>query len=51
MTDEERKKLVGNLRQTGDYDDFVDFSEGDIVKLIEPANRLLSQIENLLDKN
>ena len=43
--------VIFNLRQTGDYDDFVDFSEEDVVKLIEPADRLISQIKNLVNKN
>ena len=30
--------VIFNLRQTGDYDDFVDFSEEDVIKLIDPAN-------------
>ena len=42
--------VIFNLRQTGDYDDFVNFSEEDVIKLIEPANQLISQIEKLLNK-
>jgi len=34
--------VIFNLRQTGDYDDFVDFSEEDVIELIDPANRLIS---------
>jgi uncharacterized protein (UPF0332 family) len=39
-----------DLRQTGDYDDFLDFSEEDTLDLLEPANRLITHIESILKK-
>ena len=37
-----------NKRQTGDYDDFVELEEEDVLNLIEPASKLIKSIENLL---
>lgn len=37
-----------DLRQTSDYDDFIDFNEEDVLDLIEPANELVKSIEALL---
>lgn len=39
-----------DLRQTGDYDDFLDFSEDDALDLLEPADRLITHIESILKK-
>jgi uncharacterized protein (UPF0332 family) len=36
------------MRQTGDYDDYIDFKKEDVLELIEPANELISKIELLL---
>ncbi|GGA92322.1 HEPN domain-containing protein [Puia dinghuensis] len=37
-----------DLRQTGDYDDFIDFNEEKVLELLGPAEKLISRIENLL---
>jgi uncharacterized protein (UPF0332 family) len=39
---------IFDLRQTGDYDDYIDFKKEDVLELIEPANELISKIETLL---
>lgn len=39
---------IFDLRQTGDYDDFIDFDEQRVLELIEPAAKLITQIEILL---
>ena len=41
---------IFDLRQTGDYDDFIDFDEQRVLELIEPANKLIAQIEAILRK-
>ena len=40
-----------DLRQTGDYDDFIDFDREKVMELLEPADQLISTIERLLLKN
>lgn len=37
-----------DLRQTGDYDDFMDFSMEQVLDLLQPANKLITQIESIL---
>lgn len=37
-----------DLRQTGDYDDFFDFSKEQVLDLLQPANKLITQIESIL---
>lgn len=39
---------IFDMRQTGDYDDFIDYSENDIIDLIEPAKEFIVEIEKLL---
>ena len=39
---------IFDKRQTGDYDDFVDFTTEEVQDLIEPARKLISTIESLL---
>ncbi len=39
---------VFDMRQTGDYEDFIDFGKEDVMDLIEPANNLINKIESLL---
>ncbi|HXL58252.1 MAG TPA: HEPN domain-containing protein [Chitinophagaceae bacterium] len=39
---------IFDLRQTGDYEDFFDFNKATVLDLIEPANRLIAEIETLL---
>jgi len=41
---------IFDMRQTGDYDDYIDFRKEDVLDLIEPANELISKIEMLLSK-
>lgn len=38
-----------DLRQTGDYDDFMDFSKEQVIDLLQPANELITQIESILE--
>jgi uncharacterized protein (UPF0332 family) len=37
-----------DLRQTGDYDDFIDFDREKVMELLEPTDKLISAIEALL---
>ena len=39
---------IFDMRQTGDYDDYIDFKKTDVLDLIKPANRLISKIEEIL---
>lgn len=41
---------IFDMRQTGDYDDYIDFEKEDVLDLIGPANELISKIETLLSK-
>lgn len=41
---------IFNMRQTGDYDDLIDFDRQKVLELVEPAERLISIIEALLIK-
>ena len=41
---------IFDLRQTGDYDDYIDFKKEDVLDLIGPANELISKIERILSK-
>ena len=40
---------VFDLRQTGDYEDFIDFSEDQVTELLEPAKKLINHIESILE--
>jgi uncharacterized protein (UPF0332 family) len=40
-----------DLRQTGDYDDFIDFSREQVLDLLQPANELITQIESILSRD
>ena len=42
-------RRILELRQTGDYDDFIEFSEKDILPLLEPAKQFIETIENLIN--
>jgi uncharacterized protein (UPF0332 family) len=42
---------IFDKRQTGDYDDFVDFTKDEVISLIEPAKQLIQEIESLLKDN
>lgn len=39
---------IFDLRQTGDYEDFIDFSQDQVLDLIVPAQQLINQIEAIL---
>jgi uncharacterized protein (UPF0332 family) len=41
-------RRVLELRQTGDYDDYIELSESDILPLIEPAKKFIETIEQLI---
>ena len=47
-------KIYGNLfnmRQRGDYEDWVIIEEEDIMPLLEPAKQFIETIENLINDN
>ncbi|MFB6306816.1 MAG: HEPN domain-containing protein [Flavobacteriales bacterium] len=39
---------IFDMRQTGDYEDYIDFTKKDVDDLLIPANELISNIEKLL---
>ena len=39
------------LRQKSDYDDWIVVKESDILPLLEPAEKFIAEIENLINKN
>jgi len=39
-----------DLRLTGDYEDFLDHTKEDVIELIDPANKLISEIEALIKR-
>ena len=39
---------IFDKRQTGDYDDFVTFTESEVKSLVLPATQLIQEIEKLL---
>ncbi len=39
---------IFNMRQTGDYDDFFDYTRDDVIELIEPAKQLINRIKELV---
>ena len=48
----EEGRLYSRLLQnriTGDYNDFFDFAEEDVLPLIEPVRKLVKKIEELID--
>jgi uncharacterized protein (UPF0332 family) len=44
-------KQLFNLRQSGDYDDWLDIEESDIIPLLEPAEKFIAEIEKLINEN
>jgi len=44
-------RRVLELRQTGDYDDFIEFTESELLPLLEPAQQFIKTIENLINNN
>jgi uncharacterized protein (UPF0332 family) len=41
---------IFDMRQTGDYEDFIDFSESDVLDLVPTAYRLILAIESLINE-
>ena len=39
---------IFDLSQPGDYEDFIDFSQDQVQDLLEPAEKLINQIESIL---
>ena len=53
MISKEQNKLIKHLfelRQDGDYADWVTINESDITPLLEPAQQFITAIENLINK-
>ena len=44
-------KQLFNLRQSGDYDDWFDVSEKDVLPYVEPAKQFIETIEKLINKD
>ena len=44
-------RRILELRQTGDYDDFIELTENEVSPLVEPAKQFIKTIENLINKN
>jgi len=44
-------KQLFNLRQSGDYDDWFDIDEKDVKPFLDPAEKFIAEIENLINKN
>jgi len=44
-------KQLFNLRQDGDYDDWVHINEQDVLPLVEPAEEFIATIEKLITEN
>ena len=42
---------VFEMRQSGDYEDFIYFTEKEVIALVEPAAKLISRIEEILSEN
>lgn len=42
---------IFDKRQTGDYDDFIDYSKEEVLDLVGPAKNLIIEIEGILDGN
>jgi uncharacterized protein (UPF0332 family) len=52
LIDRELGKFYSDIfdkRQTGDYDDFVNFTKEEVVSMIAPAQELIGSIERLLE--
>ncbi|MFI5142018.1 MAG: HEPN domain-containing protein [Bacteroidia bacterium] len=41
---------IFGMRQTGDYEDFCDYEQEDVLELVDPAKELIKAIENILYK-
>lgn len=42
--------ILFDMRQSGDYEDFVEYSENDVLSLLEPAESLISYIQYLIEE-
>jgi uncharacterized protein (UPF0332 family) len=42
---------IFDMRQSGDYEDFIDFNEEDVIDLRIPAKNLIEKIEELLNQH
>ena len=54
IVSKEQNKLYGRLlelRQSGDYSDWIVIKESDIIPLLEPAEKFIETIEDLINKN
>ena len=54
LISEEQNKLYGRLfglRQTGDYDDWIILQEDDVIPFVEPVEKFIEEIENIIVKN
>jgi uncharacterized protein (UPF0332 family) len=53
ISNEEGKffKQLFNLRQSGDYDDWFYIDENDILPLVSPAEKFITEIEKLINNN
>jgi len=43
-------RRVLELRQTGDYDDFIEFTKSEVFPLLEPAKQFIETIEKLINE-
>lgn len=53
LIDKELGKFYSDIfdkRQSGDYDDFVDFSREEFISMLSPARKLVDEIERFLDQ-
>ena len=51
--DKDLGRFYSNLfdkRQTGDYDDLIDYKEDDVLVLFDPAKAFIQKIEQLIQK-
>ena len=52
LIDKEHGRFYSDIfdkRQTGDYDDFIEYDEEEVVALVKPAKDFVAAIENLLN--
>lgn len=42
---------IFDMRQTGDYEDYLDFTEEDVTDLLGPAHQLIGTIQRLLNQD
>ena len=44
-------RRVLELRQTGDYDDFIEVTEDEVLSLIQPAEKFIAEMKKLINNN